>query len=181
MPDRLRRAVSVIVPCAVACLISGCTKESQEGDTTIFTYAAWVPGVVLGGGILGTVAGVLIRKSIARLGWALIIGGPVAAFIFAPGLYSDKIAVSHDRFTMRTGFWFAPTVHELQLGDVAHVELTSEKRVGRRGTSTSYFMQCFRKAGNMEKVPINDLMKQGPLDKVLEIMNARGIPIVDRR
>ena len=181
MPRRLRRAVRILVPCAVACLISGCTKESQDGDTTIFTYAAWVSGVVLGGGILGTVVGVLIRKRVERLGWALIIGGPVATFIFAPGLYSDKITVNNDRFTMHTGFWFSPTLHEVQLGEVSQVELTAEKRVGRRGTSTSYYMQCYRKAGNMEKVPINDLMKQGPLDKVLGIMNGRGIPIVDRR
>jgi hypothetical protein len=181
MSSRLSRAVRVILPAAVACLISGCTKESQDGDTTIFTYAAWVPGVVLGGGILGTVVGVLIRKSIERLGWALIIGGPVATFLFAPGLYADKVTISNERFTMRTGFWFAPTVHEVQLGEVSHIELTSEKRVGRRGTTTNYYMQCHRRAGNMERVPINDLMKNGPLDKVLHVVNGRGIQIVDRR
>ena len=119
MSQRVRRAVHVILPCAFACLLGGCTNESQEGDTTVFTYALWVPGVVLAGGIVGTLAGVLIRKSIERLGWALIIGGPVAAFIFAPGLYSDKITVSNERFTLRTGFWFAPTTHEVELADVS--------------------------------------------------------------
>ncbi len=91
----------------------------QDGATTIFTYAFWVPGSILAAGVVATVVGVLVRKHTARFGWALLILGPLAVFGFAPSL--------------------------------------------------------------TERVPINDLMKEGANDKILSVARERNIPLVDMR
>ena len=47
------------------------------------------------------------------------------------GLLSDRVTVKPDQFTLRTGFWFAPTVHEVRFGDLQRIELL--RIVGRIG------------------------------------------------
>jgi hypothetical protein len=177
-----RRAVQIGLFSGFTLTLAGCTREAQEGGTTIFTYALWVPGSILAAGVVAILVGVLIRKSVNRLGWGLIIVGPLAVFGFAPSLFRDSVAVNKDGFVQRTGFWFSQTVHEVAFDNVAHIELIAEEKVGRRGRrSTNYYLDCRLKNGSTERVPINDLMKQGANDKILGVARERNIPLVDKR
>jgi len=157
----------------------GCVTERVDGDTTIFTFAWWLPLLILVGGVVSLFAGILLRQN--RFGWVLMIGGPIAAIFFAPSLWNDKVTLDHQHFTQRTGLWFAPRFQDVAFADLASIDLTSETRRTRRGRSTSYYMVCHRKSGEVAKVSINDLMKQGAFQKILAEASTYGIVVNDFR
>ena len=160
-----------------ALAFTGCTTERVDGDTTIFTFAWWLPMLILVGGGVSLGAGALLREN--RYGWVLMIGGPIAAIFFAPSLWSDKVTLDHQHFTQRTGIWFMPRFQDVRFDDLASIDLTAETRRTRRGRSTSYYMVCHRKAGEDAKIPINDLMKGGAAKKIIAEAAHHGITIND--
>ena len=180
MPSRsVRSMLSVLGGCLLLCL-SGCVTETQSGDTSTFTFALWVSGSILLGGLAAMVGGWFLRTRSERWGWGLMIGGLLAVAIFAPTMFSDKATVSPELFTLRTGFFFAPTRHEVRFADVARMDLTKEVKPGRRGRKdTSYYLNFHLKAGESRKVPIGDLMKNGALERVLVIAATQNIPVAD--
>ena len=160
-----------------ALAFTGCTTERVDGDTTVFTFAWWLPMLILVGGVVSLGAGVLLREN--RYGWVLMIGGPIAALFFAPSLWSDKVTLNHDHFTQRTGLWFAPKFQDIRFADLTSIDLTAETRRTRRGRSTSYYMLCHCKSGEDAKIPINDLMKRKAAASILAEAAAHGITIND--
>jgi hypothetical protein len=179
MSNHSRFAVVLILAFAAVCLIPGCTTEKVDGDTTVFSFVLWVPLIVLLAGVIAFFAGVLMRRNSARWGWGLMIFGPILCLLLAPGLFLDKATVNQDRFTLRTGFWFAPTIHDVRFADLSGIDLIAEERASRRGRRTSYFLLCHRKSGQSEKVPVGDLMKRGAAAKILETAKQLGVPIAD--
>jgi hypothetical protein len=168
--------------CLVAALggMAGCTVEKVEGNVTTFTFAPWVPALVFLGGVGAIPAGWLLRRWSPRWGWTLLILGPVGLVIVAPGLLLDHVTVDDRHFSLRTGFWFAPTVHEVHFSNLTRIEIVGETQTTRGGQRTNYYLLCYRKSGGADKVPIGDLMKQGAVIRVLESAKAQGIPIADR-
>lgn len=83
-------------------------------------------------------------------------------------------------FSLRTGLWFTPTVHDVPFEALSQIDIVSEKRTGRGGEREEYYLLCHRKTGGAEKVPVGDLMGQGAAAKILETAKRRGVPIVDR-
>ena len=108
-----------------------------------------------------------------------MILGPLACLVLAPGMFLDKVTVNPERFTLHTGFWFAPTLHEVRFADLSRVDLIAEEKASRRGTRMSYYLLCHRKSGASEKVPVGDLMKRGAAAKILQTAKAQGVPVVD--
>ncbi len=176
---RRSSALLTILLCALACAVSGCVNASRDGDTMVFTFAAWVPGLVFVAGAVALAAGIALRSKATGWAWVLMIGGPLASLVFAPGLYSDKATVDKEHFTLRTGFWFAPTVHDVSFSELSRIELTGESRMTRRGRRTSYYLLCHRKTGGSEKVPVGDLMKQGAAAAILGQAEELGISVID--
>lgn len=160
----------------LAGLLSGCTTEYRDGETTVFTFAWYIPTLVILGGIVALLVGLVIVRKGGKWGWALIILGPLAAVVLGPGLVQDKVTINQSGFTLRTGFWFAPTLYEVRFKDVTGMQLISES--GRRGRK-SYYILCLTRSGS-QKVPEGDLMRNGPSDRILEMAAELGIPIEDR-
>ncbi len=156
---------------------TGCTTERVDGDTTIYTFAWWLPLLVLAGGLLAFVVGLLMLGN--RFSWVLIIGGPLASLFFAPSLWSDKVTIDKEHFTQRTGAWFMPKFQDVRFADLTSIDLISESRRTRRGRSTSYYMLCHRKGGEDAKIPVNDLMKQGAAESILAQALNQGIQVND--
>lgn len=177
MHTQLKPTVRLSLLTLATLALTGCTTERVEGETTVFTFAWWLPLLILAGGVLAAGIGVLIRQN--RYGWILIIGGPIAAIFFAPSLWSDKVTLDRDHFTQRTGLWFAPRFQEVAFTDISRIDLTAETRRTRRGRSTSLYMICHRKGGEDAKIPINDLMKRGAAARILATAADHGIQITD--
>src|SRR5688572_10959682 len=102
MSSRSPRLFAIILLVAAA---SGCVRQAEEASVKQFSYELWLPLGLLVGGIVAAPAGWYLRKSAGRVAWALLIGGPVAALMFAPSLLRDRVTVSADSFDMRTGIW----------------------------------------------------------------------------
>lgn len=160
---------------------SGCVRESTEGAETVFQYELWLPVIVLLAGVVASPAGWMLRKRSARLGWILMIGGPVAALLFAPSLYRDRVTVSDEGFHVRTGIWGLTAVHDVRFSQVRSITITAEETVGRRGRKkiTHYFV-CDLKVGGQAKVPINNGVTEAAGESILAHAAAQNIPIIDQ-
>src|SRR5688572_16715006 len=112
---------------------SGCVRQADEAGVQQFSYELWLPLVLLVGGVVAAPAGWYLRKSAGRGAWALLIGGPVAALMFAPSLYRDRVTVSADSFAMSTGIWGMTSVHDVKFAEVNRMRLIMEESRGRRG------------------------------------------------
>ena len=175
---RMTTCRNVILAVAL-CTVCGCTEVRMEGDTTVYTFALWVPGPRLCGRPRRHGRGAAHARKIPRLGWAGLIGGPVLVIVVVPGMVQDKVTVNNDGFTLHTGFWFAPTVHEVRFEDVNTIELIAEEKRSRRGKQTSYYFLCHKKSG-VEKVPLGTLMQEGAAAKIVETARKRGILVLDQ-
>lgn len=175
-----RSTVSRLTVAAILGASCGCAEERVVGDTTVFTFALWVPALVFLACVVATVAGWFLRKKSTRWGWILLIAGPLAGAVVAPGLLLDKVTVNDERFTLHTGFWFAPTAHQVRYGDLSVIEFMAEERRSRRGKRTSYYLLCHKKSGETERVPVGTLMQEGAVIKILDKAVERGVPVYDR-
>jgi hypothetical protein len=132
-------------------------------------------------GIVGFAGGIPLRTKNPRLGWALMILGPLAAVIMGPGMMMDKVVVDKQHFSLVTGFWFAPTKHDVKFADVASIDLIMEETRGARGRKNqNYYLLCHKKGGADQKVPVGTLMQEGAARAVLDEARELGIPIVDK-
>jgi hypothetical protein len=164
---------------AVVCALTGCVDESTAGDKTTFTFSLWVPLAVVLGSIAATAVGAAVRTRNKRLGYVLLIGGPVALVFVAPGIFLDRVDIDRNQLTVRTGFWFMPNVQEIDLREVKTIEVVAEQRRTRRGTRTDYKLVFHTAAGGSRTVSAGDLLKQS-LPKIAAIAGEQGIEVVDR-
>ena len=159
---------------------AGCVRESTEGATSVFQYELWVPVSVLLAGIAAAPAGLAVRMRSARLGWVLLIGGPLAAVMFAPSLYRDQVTVSDEGFHVRTGIWGLTAVHDVRFAEVSSLSITAEETVGRRGRKkTTHYFVCDLKQGGQVKVPINNGVTEAAAKSILEHAAGHEIPILN--
>ena len=168
----------VILLGALSCSLVGCVTESRQGDTSVFSFALWLPGLVLLGSVAALVGGWFLRLKSARWGWSLMLAAVLAGILFAPGLLLDRATVGREQFTLRTGLWFAPVRHVVRFADLAQIRVVSRERRTRRGAQTEVSLFCYRKAGSLAIVPAGDLMKRGPVQKILDIAEEQGVAVV---
>jgi hypothetical protein len=177
MSSRSPRLLAIIL---LAAATSGCVRQIEESGVRHFTYETWLPLVLLVGGIVAAPAGWHLRKSAGRIGWALLIGGPIAALMFAPSMYRDRVTVSADSFAMRTGIWGMSSVHDVNFADVNQMRLIVEESRGRRGRKKlNYYLISEKKDGTVDKAPVNNGVSEAAFPFILEAAAARGVPIVD--
>lgn len=160
--------------------LCGCVDEAIDGSTQTFTYEWWVPLTVLFGGLVAAPAGWFLRNLSARIGWGLLIAGPIAAIFFAPSLFRDRVVVDDSRFSVRTGIWGFTAVHEVKYDDLKQVRITFEETRGRRGSKRkNYYLVCERKDGSSAKVSVNNDVALAAAPAFLKKVSDRNIPIVD--
>lgn len=161
--------------------LSGCVSESTDGDTTVFTYKWWVFTSVFLGGIVAAPAGWMLRHISTRFGWGLLIGAPLAAFVMGPGFLLDRVTVSPERFTRRSGIWAMTANSDFALAEVTSAEYVMEVSRGRRGRrKESYYLVLHLRDGSEEKLPAgNDLVYES-MGYLIPYLEARGIHVADR-
>lgn len=161
--------------------MSGCVRESSNGVTQTFSYEWWLPLLVFLGGLVAAPAGWFLRQWSTRLGWGLLIIGPLAAIFFAPSLFLERTVITDTTFSKRSGIWGCTASNDISIGDLEQVSIISEQVRGRRGSKrTEYFLLCQEKGGKTEKVSINNDVSQAAAACFLERVSEQGILIVDK-
>jgi hypothetical protein len=104
----VRRVGSIGFACLLL-IVAGCVQESTEHGERVFTLDLWLPLCTLLGGSGAVPLGLALRRfkarPLERLGWVLLLGGPVAAIGFAPGLFLERVSISDKGFDVRSGIW----------------------------------------------------------------------------
>ena len=163
---------------AVVCMsLAGCYQKVADQNGLTFSFAPWVSILVALAGLAAVPIGiVLFLKRQFFWGIVLVIAGPLAAILLAPGLYLDYVTVNQRGFYSRHGLWFNPTVHDIRYDDLTQVRVTVEERSTRRGKSYSYFFDCSFKNGQQERVPLGDIMREA-LPEIAEQFRTHGVPM----
>ena len=161
-------------------LLTGCVHQTTVGDASTFGYDLWVPAAALVGGLLAAPLGWVLRQRSARLGWMLLIAGPLAAFGLAPSLFADRVILNPDHFAVHTGIWGMTSVHEVKFDNLQSMKLTSEVSTGRRGRKkTDYYFTCLMKSGETLKVPMSNAVTELAAMPIILEISKRGIPVED--
>lgn len=173
----MRRGI-VAVAAAGLVGLTGCVTETPVAGGARFAYEWWAPVGATAAGLVGLLAAVLLflRRSV-RSGFIAPAVGLVGLAV-GPGLFLERAVVTDDRFELHSGLWFMPNRHTVRWDEVQAVEGVAEERTGRRGRkSTSFKLVFTKKGGGTEAVPVGDLMKRGPFQRVLVTAAGKGIPV----
>lgn len=169
--------IAGLVAVAICLSLTGCVSESQSGSGSTFKFQWWIPTLITLVALLLIVGGVFFTVRKKQGAWVAILVG-IFGMIFGPNMFFDRAVVDDDHFELSTGFFFSPTYFNIKWDTVASVHGSMEERTGRRGRkSTSYYLNFNLKSGGTEKVPSGDLMKNGPIKKLVDMATAKGIPV----
>src|SRR5262249_17239340 len=97
-----RRAALVVMVLGLG-LMTGCVKRTVEGDTSVYTMEGWAIGAVAVVGLVAMPAGWMLRKKVARLGYLLMIVGPLALIFGVPMMWMDRVKVDSEHFERTSG------------------------------------------------------------------------------
>lgn len=171
--NRVKLIARTLCLVTLSVFIVSCTEQQVEGSKTTYSFSTWLPIVVAIVGVLIAAFGFMIRgASPRRLHMTLMFIGVVAAVIGAPGIALDRIVIDDDHFSLKTGFWFAPTQHDIKWSEVKSVEV-----VQRRKGADIVFQ---KNAGDRESVPMSNLAETA-MDKILSMAKAHNLEVSDGR
>jgi hypothetical protein len=159
--------------------MSGCVRETVDGETTVYSYESWtwLVAAAAGLGMLG-LAWYLSNMSGWRRSLIALIG--MGALVFAaPQLMTDRLEVDAEHFHVRKGLWINRTDQDVRFDDIRRMELTSSTRWTRRGKRKSYTLTIFRKAGEEIRIPVGGVMEEG-LVNIADHARMHGVEVIDR-
>lgn len=167
------RGMAVLAGVLALGLVAGCYERVSDGNQSVYRFAWWIGPTVIGAGILGIPLGWFLRKASAKWGVALMILGPILLGIVAPAMYSDRVVVDDEHFEATYGFWFSPSVHNLQFRDLREIRYVAVP--GRKGR-TNYELHCATHSGAVTVVHAGNLVKN-TVPEILARARARGVII----
>jgi hypothetical protein len=169
--------IAGVLAVASCLLLTGCVSESKAGTGSTFKFDWWIPTLITVVALLLVVGGVLFTVRKKQGAWVAILVG-VVGLLFGPNMFFDRAVIDDDHFELSTGFFFSPTYFNIKWDNVSSIIGSTEEKTGRRGRkSTSFYLNFNLKSGGSEKVPSGDLMKNGPIKKLVEMANAKGIKV----
>lgn len=83
--------------------------------------------------------------------------------------------MNQEGFYSRHGFWWYPINHDIRFEELQEVRVVAEKR-GGRGGGYSYYLDCGFKSGNVDRVPLGDVMREA-LPEIAEQFRSHGVPV----
>ena len=171
------RATGSLLAAAFAlCLVPGCHELVAHGDQSTYRFAWWLGPAVIVAGLLGIPLGWVLRKWNGKLGFALMVLGPVLLVVVAPAMYNDRVVVDNEHFEARYGFWFAPTVHNLQFRDLREIRYVAVPADNGR---TNNELHCLTAAGELRIVHAGNLVVKC-VPEIMQRARAAGIPVVNQ-
>ena len=159
-----KRVVLLAVVMALAFCAGGCVDREVNGDEATYSFSWWVPTLATLAVVIGVPVGLLLRnvRTRRRAGWGVLVAALIAGVGLVPSLFLDRVKVDSDHFETRTGFWFAPTKHNVPfdgLGEIRHVTYQTRGRRGRK--TTKHKLVCVRDDGAVaDTVQLGDLARR---------------------
>jgi hypothetical protein len=174
----MKRTSVWLASLALFVVISGCVRETTDGDARVYRYELWVPGLLLLGGLVAIPIGLSLRRQAKRGGWILVIIGPIAALLGAPSLFLDRVDVRPDGFSRHSGFWGMTAVQEVNFADVNSMRLVEREERGRRGRKVmrTYLISDL-KSGPPVELPASNEVSRAAMPEIVKNAAAHGISI----
>jgi hypothetical protein len=174
--SRSARGAAVLVGALTLCVMSGCYEHALQGNASIYRFAWWLGPMLIAAGVLSVPAGWLLRQWNAKWGFVLMILGPILLVVVVPAMYSDYVVVDDEHFEARYGFWFSPTVHNVQFQELREIRYVAVP--GSRGR-TDYELRCLSNTGQVSVVHAGDLVKN-TVPEILARARARGVSVASQ-
>ncbi len=170
-----RRPVQFLTLTALLLSVIGCVSEQTSGATQTFTYAWWLPTLVVLGGIAAVPAGLAVKTKSERYGWGLLIAGPLFAVLGA-FLFSERAVLDDSGFVTSRLF----NSHDVRFDSLKLVRITSEVETGRRGRkSTKVYVTCTRADGSTAKIGVTNAVLEAAIPRFIEKVAQRNIQIIN--
>lgn len=160
--------------------LTGCVKESTDGETIHITYELWVWFSLFFGGIAASVGGWVLRKFSERLGWFMMLAGAAGALFFGPSTFLENAKLTPTKFNLNTGF-YATTHFEVTLDELQSATVIMEETRGKRGRKNKhYYLVCTEKNGKQSKLPLSNAICEKAIPHLADRIHERGIDIIDQ-
>jgi hypothetical protein len=138
-------------------------------------YVVWLIAFV----VVAPVAFVLWRKNIAnRITCSVFFASLLIPVIVVPGIACESIDASPSELSVRTGFWFAPTLHEYELTGIEGIR-EEEVEVRQRAmdrTDVRWVMTW--PGGRARTLSLNDLFRENRA-AIREHLEKHGVKFVE--
>lgn len=161
------------IPISLAC--AGCIQRTVRGDVSTYGFETWVMLAIAVGGIVAVPAGWYLRKRIARLGYALLILGPLAVIFLTPVMWMDRVVVDPDHFE-RSSAMPGSKNHSVRFADVAAMRYHSRVERSGRSSGRKYYLDVTRKDGQVQTISLGTLLQEA-LGEIADRAAARGIQV----
>lgn len=174
-----RRAV-LFAASLLALSATGCVRETVDGSVTRIGYELWMTALWVVAGLVAVPAGWVLRPNSPRIGWPLLIAGPILLFGVAPTAALTTGEINDEGFAVRSGVWGATAGGEAKFADVSALRQTSEKTTGRRGRKkTTYYLNYDLKTGGSGKISLGNDVAFRTAERIIEVGTSKGIPYSD--
>jgi hypothetical protein len=174
-----RRLAIRCFPLVLLC-VAGCVTQSTSGDETTVRYSWWLPVTIFLAGLAVIPVGAVLRRHTARLGWGLLIGGPVAAIVFAPMLAFESVTVNDRGFAVRSGFFGRTAAQDVSFIGMRQIQIMEEMTTGR-GARMIDVLVCQPESGEAIRLPLNNDVKIEGGAAIIVRARVKGIPVHDAR
>ena len=173
------RAICLVGLMLLVAMASGCVRESNNGDAHRFGYELWITGLVFLGGLIATPVGWFLKDTTGRLGWALLILGPIAALGIAPSMFLDHVEVRPDGFSRHSGIYGMTANAEVKFADVNHMHLSTVEECGRRGRKVMRtYLMWEMKDGSTVKLPAGNSGVEAAAQSIVDAADQAGVQMV---
>lgn len=168
------------LPLCLVFLAAGCVSQSTSGDVTNTYYSWWMPILVIVLGVVAVPIGLATRRAIPRLGWTLLIGGPLAVVLIAPQMLFERVSVDGAGVNVRSGIWGMTANLSVRFDGIRQIRIVEESTGGRRSRQIEV-LYFDRDGGEPQRFALNNDVKIEGAKAILARANARGIPVLFNR
>jgi hypothetical protein len=152
------------------------SSDSEAG--TRFHYQLWIPICIFAGGLVVIPIGYLVRNAWDRIGWGLMILGPLAALGLAPTYFIERTVVDDKGFDAKYGFYGIYS-QRVEFESVKSIRIVEEEMGGRR-KRVSDVIYFDLKSGGSERLILGNELNREAGKQILKKAADRKIPIAEK-